>query len=127
MPRKPLRCSWLAMARRRELARTSGLGHWFRLSFGLRAGKSGSKIVRPFSGSSSIVPAKDARGKQNHLGVEDWDFPAKTKPPARAFLSAAIRCFATAIIVSGAAADRPGKTFSNVIGRFAWARARSLI
>jgi hypothetical protein len=83
MPTKPLRCSWLAMARRRKLARTSGLGRWLRLSFGLLPGKSGSKIVRPLSGSLSFVPAKGARGKQNRLGVEDWDFPAKTKPPAR--------------------------------------------
>jgi hypothetical protein len=49
----------------------------------LRPGKSGSKFVRPLSNSSAFVPAEGTRGKQNRLGVEDWDFPAKSKPPAR--------------------------------------------
>jgi hypothetical protein len=83
MSKKPLRCSWPAMAHRRKLARTSGRGYWVSLSFGLRPGTSGSKIVRPRAGSPSFIPAKGARGKQNRLGVEAWDLPAKTKPPAR--------------------------------------------
>jgi hypothetical protein len=45
--------------------------------------------------------------------------PPKPNHLRGAFLSAAIRCFATPIIVSGAAAERPGKTFSNVVGRLA--------
>jgi hypothetical protein len=84
----------------------------------LRPGKSGSKIVRPLSGLSPIVPTKGARGKQNRLGVEDWDFPAKTKPPARAIFLRRDQMLRP-IIVSGAAAKRPGKTVSNAIGRFA--------
>ncbi|PZR89415.1 MAG: hypothetical protein DLM68_06085 [Hyphomicrobiales bacterium] len=84
-----------------------------------RSRKSGSEIMRPLSGASSFIPAKGARRKQNRRGVEDFDFPAKTKPRRGALFSAAIRCFATAMIVSGAAAERPGKTFSNVAGRVA--------
>ncbi|HEV7910385.1 MAG TPA: hypothetical protein VGP28_04705 [Methylocella sp.] len=39
--------------------------------------------MRPLPGASSFVPAEGTRGKQYRLGVEDWDFLAKTKPPAR--------------------------------------------
>jgi hypothetical protein len=50
--------------------------------FALAAGKLGSKILRPLSGSFG-VPATGTRGKQYRLGVEDWDLPAETKPSAR--------------------------------------------
>jgi hypothetical protein len=65
-------------------------------------------------------PAACPRNEQHGLGVEDWDFPATAKPAARR-LSFRLdqMCFAAATVVSGAAAARPGKTFSKVIGRFA--------
>jgi hypothetical protein len=64
-------------------------------------------------------PAQHTREKQNGLGVEDWDFPPNPNQRRGACLAVSIRCFATAIIVSGAAAARPGEIASSVIGRFA--------
>jgi hypothetical protein len=40
-------------------------------------------VQRSCARASSFVPAKGTRGKQDRLGVEDWDLTAKTKPPAR--------------------------------------------
>jgi hypothetical protein len=76
--------------------------------------------MRPLSGSSSFVPAEGTRGKQNRLGVEGWNFPAKTKPPARRISLRRDEILRHGNYCLGrAAAERPGKTFFNVIGRFA--------
>jgi DNA-binding transcriptional regulator YdaS (Cro superfamily) len=58
-------------------------------------------------------------GSKTALALRIGTSPPKANQRRGAFLSAAIRCFATAMIVSGVAAERPGTTFYNVIGRFA--------
>jgi hypothetical protein len=96
-----LRCSWPAMARIGKLARP--FGYWVN-KVALAARQIGSRILRP-PGSSPVVAAEGARGQHHCLGVEDGISPPKPNHRRGVFLFAAIRCLATAIIASGAAAD----------------------
>jgi hypothetical protein len=64
-------------------------------------------------------PGQHTREKQNGLGVEDWDFPSKSKPAARRLSCRFDQVFRHGTIVSGAAAARPEEIAFGVIGRFA--------